>query len=192
MKKIAALFLALIMLFSISACGTTQAPEVSEETERSFTDSVGREVTLPAEIEKVAVSGPLAQITMFALCPDKLVGIATAWDDTAKEYLDTQYYDLPVIGQLYGGKGDLNPETLLQSGAQIVIDVGEPKGASRRIWTACRPRREYPSSISAPLSRPWVTPTGSWVNCWTCRPKRKCWRHTARIPMPASATLHKT
>ena len=128
MKKIAALFLALIMLFSISACGTTQAPEVSEETERSFTDSVGREVTLPAEIEKVAVSGPLAQITLFALCPDKLVGIATAWDDTAKEYLDTQYYDLPVIGQLYGGKGDLNPETLLQSGAQIVIDVGEPKG----------------------------------------------------------------
>ena len=36
---------------------------------------------------------------------------------------------MPEIGQLYGGKGELNPETLLQSGAQIVIDVGEPKGS---------------------------------------------------------------
>ena len=36
---------------------------------------------------------------------------------------------MPQIGQLYGGKGELNLETLLQSGAQVVIDVGEPKGS---------------------------------------------------------------
>ena len=44
---------------------------------------------LPARIGKVAVSGPLAQIVLFALCPDKLVGIANEWDESAEEYLDT-------------------------------------------------------------------------------------------------------
>ena len=93
-----------------------------------FTDSAGREVEVPANIEKVAVSGPLAQIVLFALCPDKLVGVAGAWSNEAEKYLDTKYYNLPELGQLYGGKGELNLETLLASGAEVVIDVGEPKG----------------------------------------------------------------
>ena len=46
-----------------------------------------------------------------------------------EEYLDEKYFNMPQIGQLYGGKGELNLETLLQSGAQVVIDVGEPKGS---------------------------------------------------------------
>ena len=94
-----------------------------------FTDSVGREIELPTNIERVAISGPLAQIVLFALCPDKLVGIASKWDKTAEKYLDAAYYNLPELGQLYGGKGELNLETLLNSGAQVVIDVGEPKGS---------------------------------------------------------------
>lgn len=94
---------------------------------RTFTDSVGRTVEVPYAIDRVAVSGPLAQIVLFALCPDKLAGIAGKWDKTAEQFFDRKYYDLPVLGQLYGGKGELNPETLLNSGAQVVIDVGEPK-----------------------------------------------------------------
>lgn len=92
-----------------------------------FTDSAGRTVEVPAAIERIAVSGPLAQIVLFALCPEKLVGIATAWNESAKAYLPTDYYNLPELGQLYGGKGEMNLETLLAIGAQVVIDVGEPK-----------------------------------------------------------------
>ncbi len=107
----------------------TEPPAEALPATRQFTDSVGRTVELPAVIEHVAVSGPLAQIVLFALCPDKLVGIASAWDETAEQYLATEYYNLPELGQLYGGKGELNLETLLASGAQVVIDVGEPKGS---------------------------------------------------------------
>jgi iron complex transport system substrate-binding protein len=103
------------------------AEETAAPTSVEFTDSVGRTVEVPADITKVAVSGPLAQIVLFALCPDKLVGIASAWDSSAEEYLATEYYNLPELGQLYGGKGELNLETLLASGAEVVIDVGEPK-----------------------------------------------------------------
>lgn len=106
---------------------TTEAP-VAEPTTVKFTDSVGREVEVPANIEKIAISGPLAQMAVFALAPDKLVGIANEWDKSAETYFDSKYYNLPLLGQLYGGKGELNLETLLASGAQVVIDVGEPKG----------------------------------------------------------------
>ena len=142
MKKSLALLLALALTLSLCACGggtaatptptasapaETQSAETTAAETRIFTDSVGREVELPAQIDKVAVSGPLAQIVLFALCPDKLVGIANEWDESAEAYLDAEYYNLPLLGQLYGGKGELNLETLLSSGAQVVIDVGEPK-----------------------------------------------------------------
>ena len=124
MKRILILLLAALMLLS-TACAAAKAPQAPET--RTFTDSVDRTVAVPCTIDKVAVSGPLAQIVLFALCPDKLAGIASKWDETAEQFFDRKYYDLPVLGQLYGGKGELNLETLLNSGAQVVIDVGEPK-----------------------------------------------------------------
>ena len=124
MKRILILLLAALMLLS-TACAAAKAPQAPET--RTFTDSVGRTVAVPCTIDKVAVSGPLAQIVLFALCPDKLAGIANPWDRTAEQFFDKKYYDLPVLGQLYGGKGELNLETLLASGAQVVIDVGQPK-----------------------------------------------------------------
>lgn len=155
MKRIIALLLAALLLLSLCACThtieptdvTPTDPSVSDPTPsaddptdiptepqpetREFTDSLGRTVTLPTKLDKVAISGPLAQIFCFALCPDKLVGIATAWDKTAEAFFDTSYYNLPILGQLYGGKGELNLETLLASGAQVVIDVGEPKKTAK-------------------------------------------------------------
>ena len=129
-QRLLALLLALVMTLSLAACGAQKTLTEDENTApetRVFTDSVGREVTVPAQIDQVAVSGPMAQIVLFALCPDKLVGISNAWDESAAQYLDTEYYNLPLLGQLYGGKGELNLETLLESGAQVVIDVGEAK-----------------------------------------------------------------
>lgn len=143
-KRIAAFLTALILALSLTACGgqsRTLAPEQTEvptqgpvETPaqesgatRVFTDSLGREVEIPAQIDHVALSGPLAQIVLFPLCPDKLVGLSAAWSTEAEKYLPPEYFNMPEIGQLYGGKGELNLETLLASGAQVVIDVGEPK-----------------------------------------------------------------
>lgn len=120
MKKVIALLLSISMLL-IAFLGCMAQDTVT------FTDSVGREVEVPASIDKIAISGPLTQIVVFALAPDKLVGIANAWDRTAEQFIPTEYYNLPELGQLYGGKGELNLETLLASGAQVVIDVGEPK-----------------------------------------------------------------
>jgi iron complex transport system substrate-binding protein len=98
----------------------------SEDT-RAFVDSVGRSVQIPKVINKIAVTGPVAQIVLFALAPDRMVGLATEWDDSAKEFFVPEYYALPVLGQLYGGKSELNLEELLNADPDVVIDVGEPK-----------------------------------------------------------------
>ncbi len=127
-KKLLALLLAVVMVLGLMACGTKKK-EADPNATRIFTDSTGREVEVPVQIDKVALSGPMAQIVLFALCPDKLVGVSNAWSTEAEQYLDEKYFTMPEIGQLYGGKGELNLETLLQSGAQVVIDVGEPKGS---------------------------------------------------------------
>ena len=131
-KRLLALLLVLVMSVSLFACGQNQQPDAVDngtqtETTRVFTDSCGREVTVPADIQKIAVSGPLAQMVVFAIAPDKMVGVANAWDESAKAYFDAKYLELPLLGQLYGGKGELNLETLLAAAPDVVIDVGVPK-----------------------------------------------------------------
>jgi len=101
--------------------------DMTEPTTSVFTDSLGREVEVSTNLTRVALSGPLAQLILFALCPDKLVGLATAWSPEAEEFIETQYYNLPILGQLYGGTGTLNLEEIAATGAQVIIDVGAAK-----------------------------------------------------------------
>lgn len=125
-KIFRSLLLVLTLALCLTACGTAPSvPSVPAVPTRVFTDSLGREVEVPAEPERIAVTGTMAQKVVFALCPDKLVGLADNWGASAEEYIEKKYLDLPVLGQLFGGKGELNLETLLASGAQLVIDIGQ-------------------------------------------------------------------
>jgi iron complex transport system substrate-binding protein len=138
-KTLPALLLALALTLSLTACAakpeSTPAPAETQspgETGKNgtviFKDSTGREVEVPAEIRRIAVTGPLAQTVVFALAPDMLVGLSSAFPESAKGFIDEKYLELPVLGHLYGTKGDLNLETLLDSEPQVVIDIGETGG----------------------------------------------------------------
>ena len=74
MKKAIILFLILSLL--LCACGQSGAAPTGQT--REFTDSTGRTVTLPADITKIAISGPLSQIYILPLAGDLLVGVSTA------------------------------------------------------------------------------------------------------------------
>lgn len=112
-------FLIVMLLVLLAALGCAD--------ERVFVDDAGREVALEENIERVVVTGPLGQIAVFAIAPDSLVGLCSAWDSASSPYIDTAKYDLPVIGQIYGGKGNVNLEELMAVNPQVVIDVGEPR-----------------------------------------------------------------
>ncbi len=112
-------FLIVMLLVLLAALGCAD--------ERVYVDDAGREVVLEENIERVVVTGPLGQIAVFAIAPDSLVGLCSAWDPASSPYIDTAKYDLPVIGQIYGGKGNVNLEELMAVNPQVVIDVGEPR-----------------------------------------------------------------
>lgn len=131
-RKITALLLTLVLLAGLFAgcAAPAAAPSGTPAPAARFTDSAGRALEVPAEITRIAVTGPMAQTVLFALAPDMLVGIAVPFADSAPNFLDSKYLKLPVLGQLYGGKGEMNLEALLAAGPQLVIDVGETTGAT--------------------------------------------------------------
>lgn len=69
----------------------------------------------------------MAQIFVFALAPDMMVGVSSDWDESGKPFIAERYLSLPVLGQLYCGKSEMNLKSLLAAAPQVVIDVGESK-----------------------------------------------------------------
>ena len=134
-KKLIAILLAMCLIMTMTvACSnansgdnlSVQSPDGQSTV--SFTDSAGRQVEIPANITRIAPSGTMAQMIIFALAPDLFVGLSTEWAPIAKKYIDANYYELPVLGQFYG-KGDLNLEEVARVDPQIIIDVGEAKSS---------------------------------------------------------------
>ena len=101
--------------------------QAAESATRTFTDSAGREVEVPAQIDRIAPAGHTATQVLLTMAPDKLVGISQELDDSLAKYVGQEYADLPVFGAAFGSKGDLNKEAVAAAGAQILIDTGEIK-----------------------------------------------------------------
>lgn len=139
MKKLLCLLCAVMLIVpSLSVC--------EQEDMRTFTDSLGREVQVPEKIERIAVTGSIGKITVFAIGHDLLVGIPEPWDEIEKQYIAPECHDMAVLGQVYGGKGQLNLEELLLAAPQVVIDIGEPKAGVA----------EDMDNLQAQTGIPWV------------------------------------
>lgn len=110
-----------------SAAQTGSASRDEAETV-TFTDSAGRDVEVPAHIDRVVPSGHTATQVLITVAPEKLVGISQELTADQRKYLvnlpDT---DLPVLGAAFGHKGNLNKEAVASTGAQVLIDTGEYK-----------------------------------------------------------------
>jgi len=132
MKKAAIVFLVLALLL----CGCGQANVNTAEETQEFTDSTGRTVSLPAKITRIAISGPLSQIYILPLAGDMLVGVSTAYAEDAQSYLPAYIYEKAEIGQLYGGKGEMDLEALVAAAPDVVIDIGEAKKTTADDLTA--------------------------------------------------------
>ena len=126
--------LCLILAFLLCGCANTAISKANASTE--FTDSTGRTVTIPAEITSIAITGPLSQIYILPLAGDMLVGVSNAYASDAQMYLPDYILEKTEIGQLYGGKGEMDLEALLSAAPDIVIDIGEPKAGIGEDLTA--------------------------------------------------------
>ncbi|MGI6229763.1 MAG: ABC transporter substrate-binding protein [Tractidigestivibacter sp.] len=106
---------------------TTEQTTTEQSATRIFTDSSGREVEIPTNVQKVAVAGPPAQQVMLTMDSSKLCGLATELTDAQKTYFGEDLANLPVFGQIYGGKGDFNKEAVAEAAPDLIIDIGEAK-----------------------------------------------------------------
>ena len=123
--RILALFLALCLCLPLAACGKKQGYDPLEGVEtRVITDSAGRQVEIPAQIQRVAPSGSTAQMILMPIAYDLLAGLSST---AQMPYFPEEVRYLPTFGQFYGSKANLNMESLIDARPQIIIDLGDAK-----------------------------------------------------------------
>lgn len=113
----------LVIVLTMSACAT-QAPEANT---RIFTDSCGREVIIPTKVNTIAATGAMPQMVLLPIASDMFCGLASDWSSNASLYLKQDILSLPLYGQIFGGKGDVNLETIISLNPDLLVDIGESK-----------------------------------------------------------------
>lgn len=121
MKK-ALILLTLCIILAAAGCGSR-----AEEPESFvFTDSCGREVQI-YETDSIAPTGAMAQMVLLPLASDIFCGLASDWSSDAELYLKEEVLALPLYGQIFGGKGDVNLEEVIRLSPDLLIDIGETR-----------------------------------------------------------------
>lgn len=132
MRKVmaAALCAALICLgaFALSGCSggsESSSSSASQSGTRVFTDSLGREVELPTQLDKICPSGHTAQQVLLTIAPDKMVGLSQELSEDQLKIFGDKFADYPVFGAVLGAKDDFNREAVAAAAPQVIIDTGE-------------------------------------------------------------------
>lgn len=110
--------LTLTIVAALVAATTVHAAE--------FTDSAGRKVNLPDKVGRLLPAGPPADVLLYALAPDLLVGLVEPWNDDAKQAVPQRFQALPGVPRLTShnlSSEDL--EKLRQLKADLVVDYGD-------------------------------------------------------------------
>lgn len=150
MKKKIALALAMIMMITMFAgCGEKELSDadkgiVKDDETWTIQDSLGREIEMTGNIDRIAPTGAAAQMVLITLAPEKLVGLSN--EPTAEEL---KYYpecakDLPVFGQMFGKKSNLNAEALLAADPQLIVDMGEKTDSTKEEMDALQEQLGVP------------------------------------------------
>lgn len=112
---------------SSSASDAQASSQVAEAQTRTFTDSLGREVELPATLERICPSGHTAQQVLLTMAPDLMVGLSQPLNDDQLKIFGEKFKDYPVFGAVLGAKDDFNREAVAAADPQVIIDTGEVK-----------------------------------------------------------------
>ena len=111
------------LIFTIVAL-VANAPVALSAEQRSFTDSAGRNISVPAKIERVYAAGPPASVMVYALAPDKLIGWTRALKPDERAFLPDLYANLPELGRLTGRGNTANVEVVLKHRPDVIVDAG--------------------------------------------------------------------
>ena len=91
---------------------------------RTITDSAGRTIEIPEDVNRVFAAGPPASILIYALRPDALLGWPRALRDYEKPYVAEPYRELPETVRVTGRGGEANLERVLLLNPDLIVDFG--------------------------------------------------------------------
>ena len=89
-----------------------------------MTDSAGRTVTVPGQVNKVFASGPPASVLVYVLKPGALTSWPRALRDSEKPYIAPGQRELPELGRLTGRGDTANLEVVLKVAPDLIVDFG--------------------------------------------------------------------
>ena len=126
-RRAAALVLSAVMAAALCACGQAPAQNTPGSTEtKKITDALGREVTVPATVEKIIPLGNTPRMISYLGLADKVVGIGDC--EKAESPLQAYAYvnrdkwkDLPVVGSDSMGETSYYPEELISLAPDIIV-----------------------------------------------------------------------
>jgi iron complex transport system substrate-binding protein len=109
--------LAMMLMLSLAHPGTAAGA-------RTFTDSAGRTVEIPGQVDTVYAAGPPAMVLVYVLKPEALTGWPRAPHPEEMPYIAEPYRGLPETGRLTGRGGEANLEVVLDIDPDLIIDFG--------------------------------------------------------------------
>lgn len=126
---------AALATFALAGCGTDQGSEASdgdgsnaERTQtRTVVDGVGREVTVPAQVDSIVPLGNAPRMVTYLGLADEVVGVGGMDKDqiepvTAYAYATKDAWgDLPIVGTDAAGATDYYPEQIISVQPDVIL-----------------------------------------------------------------------
>jgi len=97
---------------------------LTARAQEGFRDDAGRQVAVPAKVEKVWPAGPPAEALVYILAPEKLLGWTHPFSAEAKALMTPAAAALPVIGRLTGRGNTASLEAVVAAKPDVIFDVG--------------------------------------------------------------------
>ena len=125
MKRIVHLLFRMLFILSVIGAGvaTYDSAATKQTAERTITDHAGRNVQIPAKVNKVFGTSPVGTILLYSLCPDRLAGWNHELRPGELELIPEKYRKLPNLGGWYA-KNTGNLEELVKVRPDIIISAG--------------------------------------------------------------------
>jgi iron complex transport system substrate-binding protein len=138
MKKVLTMLLAFAMVLSLCACGQqaaetagTSAASTADSSQTSetrvVTDALGREVEIPAEVNKIVALSNVPRMVVYLGLADRVVGYSGTDPEsvtplTAYAYVTKDIWaNVPIVGTDAGGNTDYYPEEILAAKPDVIL-----------------------------------------------------------------------
>ncbi|OAI28431.1 ABC transporter substrate-binding protein [Methylosinus sp. R-45379] len=104
------------LLALLALAGPARAGEM-----REVTDMAGRKVVIPADPKRIFGAAPPVAVTLYAIAPERLIGINVPMRGDEKSLYRKEALDLPVLGSNAGMGRQLNLEEIAAMRPDLII-----------------------------------------------------------------------